>query len=167
MAPEEPPKTDAEATQAIPVDVSVEVKYAGAFVGDKSNRAHFNQQLTLTGSGETRGVTMEPFAIKQTAEVSVTPKRGHFTVSTGAMELPGVVDVRFAGIQQRGEVTLTTENAASPYGKYAASGSRLDSNTLAMVLVGGGAVDVSVMGMDLTYEYFVTATCVLATLPGP
>jgi len=154
-----------ETTQAISVDVSVEVKYAGAFVGQQSVRDHFTQQWTLSGSGETRVVTLGPFTIKREAEVSVKPRDGGFTVSTGAMELPAAVDVSLSGVRQQGQVTLTTEDASSPYGKYAAKGSRLDPNTLTVVLVGGGAVDVSVLGMDLTYEYFVTATCVLAAPP--
>jgi len=156
---------DTETTQVIPVDVSVEVKYSGAFLGDQSVRDRFTQQWTLIGSGETRVVTLGAFTIKRDAEVSVKPRNGGFTVSTGAMELQGAVDISFAGVQQRGQVTLTTEDASSPYGKYAARGSRLDPNTLAMVLIGGGALDVSVLGMDLTYEYFVTATCVLAARP--
>jgi hypothetical protein len=149
------------------VEISVEVKYAGAFVGDKAVRDHFTQELTLSGSGETRAVTMGPFTIKREAEISVKFQSGGFTVSTGAMNLPGVVDISFQGVRQRSEVTLTTENASSPYGRYAANGSRLDSNTLAMVLVGGGAIDVNLLGMDLTYEYFVTATYVLAARPEP
>lgn len=152
-------------TQVIPVDVSVEVRYSGAFVGDRSVRDRFGRQLTLIGSGETRAVTMEPFTIRRTAEVSVTPRDGDFTASTGAMGFRGVVGVRLAGVEQQGDVTLTTEDASSPSGKYAASGSRLDSSTLAMVLVGGGAVTVNVLGQNLTYEYFVMATCVLATRP--
>src|SRR5262245_43548718 len=104
---------DTETTQVIAVDVSVEVKYSGAFLGDQSVRDRLTQQWTLIGSGETRVVTLGAFTIKQGAEVSVKPRDGGFTVSTGAMELQGAVDVSFDGVRQQGRVTLTTEDASS------------------------------------------------------
>lgn len=151
--------------QVIPVEVSIEVQYSGAFARDKSHRAQLHEQLTLIGSGESRVVTMKPFTIEQEARISVAAQKGDFAASTGAMDLPGVVAVRFAGVEQRGQVTLTTGSASSPSGRYAGSGSRLDPDTLAMVLVGGGAVTVSLLGQELTYEYFISASCLLAARP--
>lgn len=152
-------------TEVIALDVSVEVSFSGMFVGYRTERDRFSLRLTLSGEGETRAAALEPFTITRKAEIAVTPRDGELTVSTGELRLSGAVNVRFAGLEQGGEVTLSTGSASSPYGRYSGNGSRLDPSTLTLVLVGGGAVDVSVLGQELTYEYFVTATCVLATRP--
>jgi len=153
------------APQDIPVDIDIELRYSGPVVGDKTDHDHFNLVMTLQGPAEARAVTLTSFTIQRAATTEVTPGQGVYYPPSRSMSLPGHVKVSFGDLSAENDVILTTGSVSLPSGKFSGSGAPFDASTMQLTLVGGGAVSISIGLGDLTFEYFVTARCTLATVP--
>jgi hypothetical protein len=150
LPPEAPPDD-------IPTESCNATIHIAVFGQEISVSENVSNTLRLSGPANVRKATIDPFIIKRDATTKFVPRVGRYVRATGAIEIPGVVEVTYGVLVVSADVRLTTGHVRSPSGKYEVTGAPLDSSTRQFTLVAAGAISLA--------EYLVSVVVTLGRLP--